>query len=178
MQRPQNKKNQGPRINRQIRVSPIRVIDSDGSQLGVIPTEEAGRLAREQGLDLVEIQPNQRPPVCKIIDFGKWKYEQKKKTNEIKKKQKKVELKEIKFRPKTDVHDFEFKVKKIVGFLEEGNRVKVTIMFRGREMIHTHLGNEMLTKIAGRMNSDVGVDARPKMEGRSLFMTLSPPKKE
>lgn len=174
------KKNQdrGPRKNRQIKISPVRVIDDEGNQLGVIPTSEALRLAEDQGKDLVEVQPNTRPPVCKIIDFGKWKYDQKKKQNEAKKKQKKVELKEVKFRPKTDTHDFEVKTGRIEKFLGEGNRVKVTIMFRGREMIHTDLGFDIMQRVVDTLDGQANIDSQPKMEGRNMHMILSPNKKK
>lgn len=168
----------GPRKNRQIKISPVRVVDEEGNQLGVIPTSEALRLAQDRGMDLVEVQPNSRPPVCKIIDFGKWKYDQKKKLNEAKKKQKKVELKEIKFRPKTDQHDFEVKTKRIDKFLEDGNRVKVTIMFRGREMIHTDLGFKMMQRVVDDLEGKANIDSQPKMEGRNMHMVLSLNKKK
>ena len=130
----------GPRTNGRIRISPIRVIDNDGTQLGVMPTKKALAIAERQGLDLVEVAPNSRPPVCKIIDYGKWKYEEKKKKNEAKKKAAKTETKQIKFRPKTDSHDLDFKTKNARKFLEEGYKVQFEVRFRGRENAHPDTG--------------------------------------
>lgn len=168
--------NNEPRINHRIRVPQVRCIGPDGQQLGVISTDEAKRLAQEAGLDLVEVNPTQRPPVCKIIDYGKHKYDQKKKANEAKKAQKKVEVKEVKFRPKTDTHDFETKIRKLRAFLEEGNRAKITVMFRGREIVHKDIGVDICERVAKAVEDIAQVDAQPKMEGRSMFMLLSPTK--
>lgn len=154
----------------------VLVIGAGGEQLGVLATDEARRLASEAGLDLVEVNPNQRPPVCKIIDYGKHKYDQKKKANEAKKAQKRVEVKEVKFRPKTDTHDFETKVRKLRGFIGEGNRVKVTVMFRGREIIHKDIGVDICDRVAEAVADVAQVDTRPRMEGRSMFMMLNPGK--
>lgn len=169
-----DQRNNEPRVNHRIRVPKVRCIGADGSQLGVLPTDEAKRLAQEAGLDLVEVSPNERPPVCKIMDHGKHKYDQKKRANEQKKKQKRVEVKEVKFRPKTDTHDFEVKIRKLRGFLDEGNRAKITIQFRGREIIHKDIGVDICERVAEAVADIAQIDAQPKMEGRSMFMMLSP----
>ena len=154
----------------------VRVIAEDGSQLGILPTEDALRRAEEKGLDLVEVQPMSRPPVCKIMDYGKFKYEQKRKASELKKKQTVVEVKEVKFRPKTGQHDFDTKVRHLREFLEEGNKGRVTIMFRGREIVHPEIGQEILRKVADAI-SDIGqVELPPRMEGKQMFMIVAPGK--
>jgi translation initiation factor IF-3 len=169
-------RNNEPRVNRRIRVREVRVIAEDGSQLGILPTDDALRRAEEKGLDLVEVQPMSRPPVCKIMDYGKFKYEQKRKASELKKKQTVVEVKEIKFRPKTGQHDFDTKLRHLREFLEEGNKGRVTIMFRGREIVHPEIGQEILKKVAEAI-SDIGqVELPPRMEGKQMFMIVAPGK--
>ncbi|GAB3034227.1 translation initiation factor IF-3 [Oleiagrimonas citrea] len=154
----------------------VRVIDADGEQVGIVSRDEALNLAEEAGLDLVEIQPNADPPVCRIMDFGKHKFEQQKKANAARKKTKKIEIKEVKFRPNTDVGDYQIKLRNILRFLEDGDKVKVTIRFRGREMAHQELGREL----ASRVQQDVGelgvVEQFPRQEGRLMVMMLAPPK--
>ncbi|KGI78688.1 translation initiation factor IF-3 [Oleiagrimonas soli] len=154
----------------------VRVIDAEGEQVGIVSRDEALEMAEEAGLDLVEIQPNAEPPVCRIMDFGKYKFEQQKKANAARKKTKKIEIKEIKFRPNTDVGDYQIKLRNILRFLEEGDKVKVTIRFRGREMAHQELGREL----ASRVQQDVGengvVEQFPRQEGRLMVMMLAPPK--
>lgn len=167
-----------PRINRRIRVPEVRLIDDEGNQLGVLSTREAIQKAEEAGLDLVEIQPTARPPVCKIMDYGKHKYEINKKKHEQKKKQIVVHIKEIKLRPSTDEHDFQTKVRHIKRFLEEGDKVKVTIRFRGREMAHIDLGHVQMQKLLEEIKTVGEVESHPKMEGRQMFAMLSPLKKK
>jgi translation initiation factor IF-3 len=165
------------RVNEMIRVSSVRVIDENGNQKGVMPTIEALGIAREIGLDLVEVSPDANPPVCKLLDYGKYRFEQEKKLRESKKKQKQIKLKEIRMQPKIEKHDLEFKTKHIREFLEEGNKVKVTIRFRGREMAHTELGRNVLEKILELIDSSYNLDVRPKMEGKLMYMLLSPSSK-
>jgi translation initiation factor IF-3 len=165
-----------PRVNHRIRVPQIRVIDEDGTQLGILPTEEARRRAEEKGLDLVEVSPTARPPVCKIMDFGKFKYEQKRNAAAAKKKQHQVEIKEVKFRPKTDKHDFEVKLNRVKRFLLEGNKCKVTIMFRGREIVHPEIGHDILKRVAEAVEDSASVESQPRMEGRQMFMIIGPSK--
>ncbi len=162
------------RINEQIRVREVRLIDGEGEQRGVLPANEAMQLAQEAGLDLVEIAPNANPPVCKILDYGKYKFEQEKRIRESKKKQKLLKMKEIRMQPKIEKHDMEFKAKHIRTFLEEGNKVKVTIRFRGRELAHTELGKVVLEKIMELLEDSFIVDRAPAMEGRFMSMILNP----
>lgn len=169
-------RNDEPRINRRIRFSPVRVVLGDGTQLGVIPTAEALRKAEEMGLDLVEISPNARPPVCKIMDYGKFKYQQKKNAAEQKKNQKVIEVKEIKFRPGIGDNDFLTKVNHIKSFLAEGNKCQVTVMFRGREMQHTEIGLDILKKIVAEIESIGFVESAPKLEMKNMQMVLAPGK--
>jgi len=164
------------RVNHRIRVPEVRLIDSDGSQLGVFITREALRRAEEAGLDLVEISPMARPPVCKIMDYGKFKYEQSKKMHEQKKKQTVIHIKEIKMRPSTDEHDFQTKMRHVRRFLEEGIKVKITIRFRGREMAHIDLGHDRMKRLLEEIKDIGEAEAYPKMEGRQLFMMLTPTK--
>ena len=153
------------------------MIGAGGEQLGVLPTHEAMRLAEEAGLDLVEVAAKAVPPVCKIMDYGKFKYEENRKRKEAKKNQSVVELKEIKFRPKTDDHDFDFKVKHIRRFLQEGNKAKLVVIFRGREIVHNEIGRKTLEKVAEAI-ADVGmVETEPRFEGRAMFMMLAPKKR-
>ena len=167
----------GPRVNNRIRVTRVLVIDEQGRKLGEFMTEDAIRLARDRGLDLIEVAPNARPPVCKLGDFGRIKYEQQKKEREAKKKQSSIQVKEVKLRPKTDEHDFNVKTKHARRFLEDGNKVKVTVRFRGREMAHRDIGELRCREVADAV-ADVGqVETRPSMEGRQMFMILAPRKK-
>lgn len=150
------------------------MIAADGTQLGIVPTEVALTRAQNESLDLVEISPMARPPVCKIMDYGRYKYEAKKKASEARKRQVVVELKEVKLRPKTDVHDYEFKVRNVRRFLEEGNKARITIMFRGREIAHKDIGQKLLQDVAEDVK-DVGViEQAPRQEGRQMFMILAP----
>lgn len=155
----------------------MRVIDPDNEQLGILELEDALSQADELGLDLVEVSPNSDPPVCRIMDYGQYKYQQSKRQHEAKKNQKIVHLKEIKLRPKTEDHDFQFKLKHAIEFLEDGDRVKVSVFFRGREMIHQDLGHRLLTKFTELSEEVATVEVPPKMEGRSLSMLLTPRKK-
>jgi translation initiation factor IF-3 len=152
------------------------VILDDGEQLGIMATQDALRRAEDMGLDLVEVSPMAKPPVCKIMDYGKFRYQQKRKNAEAKKKQVIIELKEVKFRPKTDIHDFTVKVNHLKRFLEEGNKGKVTIMFRGREIVHPEIGHEMLKRIAELLLGLAVIESPAKMEGRQLVMIVAPAK--
>lgn len=157
-----------------IRSREVRVVSYEGEQLGIMPTSDALRLAEEQGLDLVEVAPNEKPPVCRIMDFGKYKYQQSKRLQQAKKRQKVILVKEIKLRPKTEEHDYQFKSQHIRRFLQEGNKVKVTVVFRGREMAHTELGQRMLDRMASELEDMGTVEQTPKQEGRNLAMVLTP----
>ncbi|WP_456401049.1 translation initiation factor IF-3 [Persephonella sp.] len=164
------------RINEQIRVKEVRLIDDNGQNLGIVPIEEALRLAEEKGLDLVEVSPNARPPVCKIMDYGKYKFEQKKKEKEAKKKQraKMQNVKEIKFRVKIEDHDYKTKVKHIREFIEDGDKVKVWIWFRGRENVHPEIGERLANRIIEDLSDIAKVEKQPKKEGRNMIFTLVP----
>jgi translation initiation factor IF-3 len=162
------------RANEAIRVPEIRVIGADGNQLGVMPTQQALQMAREQGLDLVEVSPTSRPPVCRIMDFGKYKYEQSKKTKQSKKKQHTLQVKEVKFRPKTEEHDYQFKKRHAEEFLGKHYKVKVTLMFRGRELDHKELGYRMLDRLTKDLAYISVVERAPEFEGRLMVMYLSP----
>jgi translation initiation factor IF-3 len=155
-------------------VPSVRLVKEDGSMVGVTTTREALRMAEEAGLDLVEVSPNADPPVCKILDFGKYKYEIQKKKNEARKKQKVIEVKEIKLRPGIDDHDFEIKMRSVVRFLEEGDKVKVTLRFRGREMVHQELGVKVLDRVKEEMDVRAKVEQFPRLEGRQMVMVLAP----
>ncbi|BDQ33290.1 translation initiation factor IF-3 [Pseudodesulfovibrio portus] len=155
----------------------MRVVDDDGEQLGVMVTRDALDRAREKGLDLVEVAPNADPPVCKIMDYGKFKYQQQKKLQEAKKKQTVIKIKEVKFRPKTDEHDYQTKLKKIVKFLDDGDRCKVTIFFRGREIVHKDRGLMMLDRVVEDTQDIAKVESKPMSEGRTMTMMLAPVKK-
>ena len=150
------------------------MIDSDGTQVGIVPVETALSTAAQRGLDLVEVAPEARPPVCKIMDYGKYKYEQAKRTQVAKKKQTVIQVKEVKFRPKIEEHDFQFKLRNVQKFLDQKNRVKVTIMFRGREFAFTQLGYRLLERVIEELGDQVIVEQRPKMEGRTMGMLVSP----
>ncbi|HEX9447337.1 MAG TPA: translation initiation factor IF-3 [Dongiaceae bacterium] len=164
----------GPRVNNQINVSKVRLVLEDGSMHGVISTREAITMAAEAGLDLVEISPTASPPVCKILDYGKFKYENQKRKNEAKKKQKVIEVKEIKMRPGIDDHDYEVKMRAIHRFLEEGDKVKVTMRFRGREMVHQELGVKVLDRVKVELDAIAKVESHPKLEGRQMIMVVAP----
>jgi translation initiation factor IF-3 len=174
--RPDNRRQPATRINDRIRVPEVRVIDDAGEQLGVMNTRDAVRLAREKGLDLVEVAATADPPVCRIIDFGKFQYEAKKKANEAKKKQVIITVKEVKFRPGTDEHDYNFKMKHARDFLGEGDKVKATIFFRGREITHRELGAQLLAKLEQDLAEVGEVEARPRMEGNQMFLIFTPKK--
>lgn len=162
------------RVNERIRVREVRLIDDQGNQLGIVPTPEAMNMAKERGLDLVEVAPQANPPVCKLLDYGKYKFEQEKKSRESKKKQKQLRLKEIRMQPKIESHDLKFKTKHIREFLDEGNKVKVTVRFRGREMAHTELGRDVLDRILVELGEGYHVDRKPSMEGRFMSMIVGP----
>ena len=165
---------EGPRINDEIRVPQVRLIDDAGEMMGVMSAREALIRAYDLGLDLVEISPNAVPPVCKILDYGKYKYEQQKKANEARKKQKVVEIKEIKVRPNIDDHDYDVKMKQMKNFIGEGDKVKVTLRFRGREMAHQELGVKVLERIRNDLTELVKVEQMPKLENRQMVMVVSP----
>ena len=164
----------GPRVNEEIRIPQVRLIDQDGEMQGVMTAREAMQRAFSVGLDLVEISPNADPPVCKILDFGKFKYEQQKKKNEAKKKQKVIEIKEIKVRPNIDENDYQVKMRAMKSFIEEGDKVKVTLRFRGREMAHQDIGVRVLERIRGDLEAATKVEQMPRMEMRQMVMVLSP----
>ena len=165
---------EGPRSNREIRIPKVQLINEEGQNLGVVPTDQALRMAEEAGLDLVEISPNAEPPVCKILDLGKLKYANQKKAAEARKKQKIVEVKEIKMRPNIDTHDYEVKMKAMNRFFEEGDKVKATLKFRGREMAHQELGMKLLLQVKEDTLAIAKVEAEPKLEGRQMMMVLAP----
>lgn len=162
------------RINEEIRVREIRVVDADGNQLGIMPTRDALKMAEERQLDLVEIAPQAKPPVCRIMDFGKYKYEQSKREKETRKKQRIIELKEIKMRPNIEHHDFYVKVKNAIRFLKDGDKVKTTMVFRGREIVHTQLGRQLLVRMAEELKDLCNIERQPKLEGKNMIMILSP----
>ena len=164
----------GPRTNEDIRVREVQLIDAEGENRGTVPTHEALQMAREAGLDLVEISPNNNPPVCKILDSGKFKFQAQKKAAEARKKQKTVEVKEIKLRPGIDKHDYDVKMRSIQRFFEEGDKVKVTLRFRGREMAHQELGYKLLQKLKEDTTTIAKVEMEPMSEGRQIVMILAP----
>lgn len=163
----------GPRVNEFIRVKQVRLIDEEGENVGVVSIKEALERAYNAGLDLIEISPNADPPVCKISDYGKYKYEAQKKRAEMRKKQKIIEIKEIKLRPMIDDHDYDVKLRAMKKFLSEGDKVKITLRFRGREMAHQELGMKLLDRIVEDLTEEAKVDMRPKLEGRQMIMILS-----
>ncbi|MAW88576.1 MAG: translation initiation factor IF-3 [Phyllobacteriaceae bacterium] len=165
---------EGPRANQEIRVPRVQLIGEDGSNLGEVSIQDALARAEDAGLDLVEISPNASPPVCKILDLGKLKYEKQKKAAEARKKQKTIEIKEIKMRPNIDTHDYEVKMKAVRRFFEDGDKVKVTLRFRGREMAHQELGMQLLNKVRAEVEEIAKVEAEPKLEGRQMMMVLAP----
>ena len=164
----------GPRVNGRIRAPEIRLIGAEGENLGVVPPQRAMALAEEAGLDLVEISPNAEPPVCKIMDFGKYKYETQKREAEARKNQKIIEIKEIKFRPGTDTHDYDVKMRSVMKFLDEGDKVKITLRFRGREMAHQQLGLELLHRVADDVKEVAKIENMPRLEGRQMVMMIAP----
>ncbi len=167
-------KDKGPKSNNRINSPEVQVIASNGENLGILNTNEAIAMAKEEGLDLIEIAPNAKPPVCKIIDMGKYKYDAQKKANKAKKKQKKIELKEIKLRPVTETHDYQFKIKNAQKFISKGDKVKFTIRFKGRELQHSHLGNELMNKIKEDMQDIGKVELHPKFDGKQMIMVIQP----
>ena len=167
-------KPQGPKANERIRAIDVQVIGSDGGNLGSMPLNKAIETAKQEGLDLIEISPNANPPVCKIMDMGKYKYDLQKKANVAKKKQKIIALKEIKLRPGTDTHDYNFKIKNAKKFIIKGDKVKFTVKFKGREMQHTELGKELMNKIIEETKDIAKVESRPKFEGRQMVMIIQP----
>ncbi|MEP0338414.1 MAG: translation initiation factor IF-3 [Alphaproteobacteria bacterium] len=164
----------GPRINEDIDVAQVRLVDADGEMVGVVSTKEAIEMAGEVGLDLVEVSPNADPPVCKILDYGKFKYEAQKKANEARKKQKVIEVKEIKMRPGIDEHDYQTKMKAVRKFLDNGDKVKMTIRFRGREMAHQDLGMKVLDRVRIEVDEQAKVEQFPRTEGRLMTMVIAP----
>ena len=167
-------KPRGPRANNRINSLEVQVISSEGQNLGILSTKEALYLAEQEGLDLIEIAPNAKPPVCKIIDMGKYKYDLQKKANKAKKKQKISELKEIKLRPGTDIHDYNFKIKNAQKFLSKKDKVKFTVRFKGREMQHHHLGMELLKRVEDDLKEVGKLELSPKFEGRQMTMVIQP----
>ena len=165
---------EGPRVNGEIRSSSVRLIGEDGEMIGVVGVREALDMAEEAGLDLIEISPNADPPVCKILDYGKFKYEAQKKAAAARKKQRVIEVKEIKMRPSIDQNDYGIKMKKVREFLDEGDKVKVTLRFRGREMAHQHLANDLLNRIKDDVQDLAKVEQMPKLEGRQMVMVMAP----
>jgi translation initiation factor IF-3 len=164
----------GPRTNSDIRVPRIQLVDADGQNRGIVPIGEALQLAEEAALDLVEIAPNSDPPVCKLMDYGRFRFQAQKKAAEARKKQKTIEIKEIKMRPNIDTHDYDVKMRAIRKFFEEGDKVKVTLRFRGREMAHQNLGMELLNQVRSDTSSIAKVESEPKLEGRQMVMVLAP----
>ena len=162
------------RVNEGIRAREVRVVSAEGEQLGILPIGEALRIATERELDLVEVAPEAAPPVCRIMDFGKYKYQQSRRSKEARKKQTIIQVKEVKMGPKTDVHDFAFKARHVRRFLEEGNKAKVTVRFRGREMAHTELGVRLLERMSHDMADIASIESHAKLEGRNLVMILTP----
>ena len=167
-------RDKGPKSNNRINSPEVQVIASSGENLGILNTNEAISMAKEEGLDLIEIAPNAKPPVCKIIDIGKYKYDAQKKANQAKKKQKKIEVKEIKLRPVTETHDYQFKIKNAQKFISKGDKVKFTIRFKGRELQHSHLGEELMDKIKVDMQEVGKVELNPKFDGKQIIMVIQP----
>ncbi len=161
-------------VNWSIRAAEVRVIDAEGKQVGILPLKEAVRLAEEQGLDLVEVAPNATPPVCRVMNYGKFKYQQSKRTHEARKHQTVIHVKEVKVRPNTEEHDFQFKLRNVKRFLSEGNKVKVSMLFRGREIAHTELGRGKISRLLEEVKDVTVVEQAPRMEGRTLVAILAP----
>ncbi|WP_434802957.1 translation initiation factor IF-3 [Paracoccus albus] len=171
---PPPNRDSGPRVNERIRVAEIRLIGADGENVGVVSPARGLEMAQEAGLDLVEISPNATPPVCKIMDLGKFKYEQQKREAEARKKQKIIDIKEVKFRPGTDTHDYDVKMRNVMKFLEAGDKVKVTLRFRGREMAHQDLGVDLLNRVRDDVGEAGKIENMPKLEGRQMVMMIAP----
>jgi translation initiation factor IF-3 len=167
-------KKDGPRVNEDIDVAQVRLVDENGEQVGVVSIDEALQRAGDVSLDLVEVSPNAEPPVCKIIDFGKLKYQEQKKRNEARKKQKTIDIKEIKLRPNIDTHDYDVKMRNARRFIDDGDKVKVTLRFRGREMAHQDLGAAVLQRVREELDEIAKVEQMPKMEGRQMVMVIAP----
>ena len=165
---------EGPRVNRDIAVAQVRLIDEQGENLGVVSKDEAIERAEDAGMDLVEISPSADPPVCKILDYGRFKYQDQKKKNEARKKQKTIDIKEIKMRPNIDTHDYDVKMRSINRFIADGDKVKVTMRFRGREMVHQELGLKVLDRVRDQLDEVAKVEQFPKMEGRQMIMVVAP----
>ncbi|WP_443081477.1 translation initiation factor IF-3 [Thiohalorhabdus sp.] len=168
------KQEKQPRVNEDIEADEVRLVGSDGEQIGIVSLQDAFDRADDEGLDLVEVSPQAEPPVVKIMDYGKYKYEASKRAHKAKAKTKKVELKEVKFRPKTDQHDYEVKLKNAIRFLKQGDRVKVTMRFRGREMLHQDIGREVLERVEQDLSEHGKVEQQPKLEGRQMIMVVAP----
>lgn len=162
------------RVNEEIRVKEVRVVSADGEQLGILPVKEALRIAREKDLDLVEVAPTARPPVCKIMDYGKYRYEQSRREREARKRQKVVDIKEIRLTPKIETHDFQVKVRRAAKFLDGGDKVKASVRFRGREIVHADLGRKLLMQLYEAVQEKATLEREPKVEGRNMIMILSP----
>lgn len=163
-----------PRVNGEINTATVRLVDQNGNMVGVIAVNEAMRMAEQASLDLVEISPNASPPVCKILDYGKYKYEAQKKAHEARKKQKVIQIKEIKLRPTIDKHDLDIKVRNVMGFLDEGDKVRITLRFRGREMDHQELGMQVLERVQEALKDLAKIEQSPRTEGRQIVMTVAP----
>ena len=161
-------------INWEIKAPEVRVIDPDGNQVGVLPVKEAIKIAEERGLDLVEVAPNSQPPVCRIMNYGKYKYQQSKRTQEARKHQTVIRIKEVKVRPRTEEHDFQFKLRHVKRFLDEGNKVKISILFRGREIAHPEFGKELLNRFVEGVKDVTVIEQSPRLEGRNMVMILAP----
>jgi translation initiation factor IF-3 len=161
-------------INWDIRAPEVRVIDPEGKQLGILAVKEAIRIAEERGLDLVEVSPNSQPPVCRIMNYGKYKYQQSKRTQEARKHQTVIQIKEVKVRPRTEEHDFQFKLRHVKRFLDEGNKVKISILFRGREIAHPEFGKEMLNRFIEGVKDGMVIEQFPRLEGRNMVMIMAP----
>lgn len=161
-------------INWEIKAPEVRVIDPDGKQVGVLPVKEAIKIAEERGLDLVEVAPNSQPPVCRIMNYGKYKYQQSKRTQEARKHQTVIRIKEVKVRPRTEEHDFQFKLRHVKRFLDEGNKVKISILFRGREIAHPEFGKELLNRFVEGVKDVTVIEQSPRLEGRNMVMILAP----
>jgi len=174
MRAPEPARKDGPRINEEIRVREVHLIDRDGTNKGTVPIQDALAAAQEAGLDLVEISPNAAPPIVKILDYGKYKYQEQKKAAEARKKQKVVEVKELKYRPMIDDHDYDVKMRAMQRFFEEGDKVKVTLRFRGREMAHQELGLQLLFRVRDELTEMAKVESEPRLEGRQMIMILAP----
>ncbi|OGT43468.1 MAG: translation initiation factor IF-3 [Gammaproteobacteria bacterium RIFCSPHIGHO2_12_FULL_37_34] len=166
-----------PRVNDEIRTHEVRLIDAEGRQLGVVPTDEAKKMSEEAGLDLVEVSPEAKPPVCRVMDYGKYKFQLSKRKAAAKKKQKQIQIKEVKLRPATEEADYQVKLRSVIKFLEQGDKAKVTMRFRGREMAHPELGMQLLKRMIAELNHHAIIEYHPKFEGRQIIMVLGPKKK-